>query len=160
MFGTKARSLKWVCWTSKSDLSSTTKCDQNHTSGNCKFGHTYSWSFCSTNRRLPLEWSTVMLSGRISLNHKHQASLKRFKQKHSGLLTYNVIGEVKTSNINLCQCYGYFFSSSPTAGQNKLECFNFGNFFRRNVSEEEEEEFKPRTPVSSILTTLRYPNCA
>ncbi len=29
-----------VCWTPKSDLSSTTKCDQNLISGSCKFGRT------------------------------------------------------------------------------------------------------------------------
>ncbi len=30
----------WVCWTSKSDLSSTKKCDQNHIIDNYEFGHT------------------------------------------------------------------------------------------------------------------------
>ncbi len=30
-----------VCWTSKSDLSSTTKCDQIHDDDCCEFGHTY-----------------------------------------------------------------------------------------------------------------------
>jgi hypothetical protein len=41
-------------WTSKSDLSSTTKCDQNYISHTYKFGHTKSssqaWASCSTNR--------------------------------------------------------------------------------------------------------------
>jgi len=29
-----------VCWISKSDLSGTTKCDQNHIAHTYKFGHT------------------------------------------------------------------------------------------------------------------------
>jgi hypothetical protein len=32
-------SLRWVCCTSKSDLSSATKGDPNHTSDNYEFGH-------------------------------------------------------------------------------------------------------------------------
>ncbi len=33
--------LKWFCWTSKSDLSRTTKCDQIHDNQFHEFGHTY-----------------------------------------------------------------------------------------------------------------------
>jgi len=35
------RPQRGVCWTSKSDLSSTTKYDRNHIFDNCEFGNTY-----------------------------------------------------------------------------------------------------------------------
>ncbi len=38
-----------VCWTSKPNLSSTTKCDQIHNYHRYRFGHTHS-CFCSTNQ--------------------------------------------------------------------------------------------------------------
>ncbi len=39
--GVKAQQvyLRWVCWTFKSDLSSTTKCDQIHSNDHYKLGH-------------------------------------------------------------------------------------------------------------------------
>jgi len=36
----RAKHLRWVGWTPTLDLSSTTKCDQNHFSDICKFGRT------------------------------------------------------------------------------------------------------------------------
>ncbi len=55
--------LRWVCWTSKSNLSSTTKCDQSHIWIFLSHPKSeLSMSFCSTNRPLFVEQKFVLSS--------------------------------------------------------------------------------------------------
>jgi len=72
-FFRRQRWLRWVCWTSKSDLSSTTKCDQNHIYGGFKI-----WShlklelgmrFCSTNQPFITPEQKLGLSFYLSNQH-------------------------------------------------------------------------------------------